>query len=391
MVYAHRVVRPKADKIPDIGFKGNAAIVRLEIHRDKRHIIDFDPDLLNRGYQKIVLALALEDVGKQPHQRLAVDTDRAGLFDVQDATKVRLSESLGELFIRAIGKEIAPWDAADTGLFLCTPAMAEALRTAGENGAWSLSAAMQRLAREGRALAADVRGAQWLDVDTPEALAEAERRLLEAERGKAHDGPVARYVNRPISRLITRHVANLSITPNQITLFSFALAALAAIVMALPGWPALALGGALAQLSSIIDGVDGEIARLKRQQSAFGAWLDAVLDRYADAFLLFGLTWHARAAALAAGASDAAALLWGFAAIIGSFVNSYTADKYDGFMRRKLGAREAQRFRMGRDVRVFLVFLGALFNLPVLTLAVIALVMNAEVIRRIWVLYRGGA
>ncbi len=323
-----------------------------------------------------------------PHDalRLSVDTNRAGLFDVDDATKVRLSESLGEMFIRDIGKEIAPWDAADTGLFLCTPALAEALRTAGAEGEWSLTAAMKRLAREGRALAADVRGAQWLDVDTPQALEEAERRLLAAERGKAHDGPVARHINRPLSRLITRYVANLDVTPNRITLFSFALAALAAFVMALPGWPALALGGVLAQLSSVIDGVDGEIARLKRLQSDYGAWLDAVLDRYADAFLLFGLTWHAFSAMQAAGGSGAAAILWGFAAIVGSFVNSYTADKYDGYMRRKLGERAAQRFRMGRDVRVFLVFLGALLNLPVLTLAIIALVMNAEVIRRLWVL-----
>ena len=320
--------------------------------------------------------------------RLAVDTNRAGLFDVEDATRVRLAESLGELFIRDIGKDIAPWDAADTGLFLCTPALAGALRAAGEAGDWSLSAAMKRLAREGRALAADVRGAQWLDVDTPQALAEAERRLLAAEWGKAHDGPVSRYINRPLSRLITRYVANLDVTPNQITLFSFALAVLAAFIMALPGWLALALGGVLAQLSSIIDGVDGEIARLKRLQSDYGAWLDAVLDRYADAFLLFGLTWHAFSAAQAAGGSGAAAILWGFAAIVGSFVNSYTADKYDGFMRRKLGVTRAQRFRMGRDVRVFLVFLGALFNLPVLTLAIIALVMNAEVIRRIFRLYR---
>ena len=318
--------------------------------------------------------------------RLAVDTNRAGLFDVEDATKVRLSESLGELFIRDIGKNIAPWDAADTGLFLCTPAFAEALRAAGEAGEWSLSAAMKRLAREGRALAADVGGAQWLDVDTPEALAEAERRLLAAERGKVHDGPVSQYINRPLSRLITRYVVNLDVTPNQVTLFSFALAALAAFIMALPGWFALALGGVLAQLSSIIDGVDGEIARLKRLQSDYGAWLDAVLDRYADAFLLFGLTWHTFSATQAAGGSGAAAILWGFAAITGSFVNSYTADKYDGFMRRKLGETRAQRFRMGRDVRVFLVFLGALLNLPVLTLAIIALVMNAEVIRRLWVL-----
>ncbi len=44
----------------------------------------------------------------------------------------------------------------------------------------------------------------------------------------------------------------------------------------------------VAQVASIIDGCDGEIARLKRLESDFGAWFDAVLERYADAFLLFG-------------------------------------------------------------------------------------------------------
>jgi len=247
---------------------------------------------------------------------------------------------------------------------------------------------MRHLIAQGKALAADVTGAQWLDVDTPAALAEAERRLLSAEKGKPHDGPVSRLVNRPLSRWLSRHLARLPVTPNQITLFSFALALLAAWIMAQPGWLMLALGGVLAQISSIVDGCDGEIARLKHLKSEFGGWLDAVLDRYADGALLFGLTWHALQAAQAAGGSGHAALLWGFAAIIGSFVNSYTADKYDGLMRKALGARRSQRFRMGRDVRVFLLMLGALANLPVLTLAILALVMNGEVVRRIWLFWR---
>jgi len=45
----------------------------------------------------------------------------------------------------------------------------------------------------------------------------------------------------------------------------------------------------VAQVALIIDGCDGEIARLKRLERDFDAWFDAILDRYADAFLLFGL------------------------------------------------------------------------------------------------------
>ena len=59
-------------------------------------------------------------------------------------------------------------------------------------------------------------------------------------------------------------------------------------------------------------------------------------------------------------------VLLGFAAIVGSFVNSYTADKYDGLMAQRL--QGATYFRLGRDVRVFFVFLGALLNLPLVTI-----------------------
>jgi CDP-L-myo-inositol myo-inositolphosphotransferase len=137
----------------------------------------------------------------------------------------------------------------------------------------------------------------------------------------------------------------------------------------------------LAQLASSIDGCDGEVARLKRCQSEFGGWFDAVLDRYADAVLLFGLMWHEFAAT-----GTALSVVLGFAAIVGSFLNSYTADKYDGLMAQRL--QGASYFRLGRDVRVFIIFLGALFNLPLLTLGFVALVMNVEVVRRIVVCAR---
>ena len=151
---------------------------------------------------------------------------------------------------------------------------------------------------------------------------------------------------------------------------------LAASLFALGGYPALVLGGFLAQFASVIDGCDGEIARLKFQESPYGGWFDAVLDRYADALLLLGLTWHAYAAS-----TDRLILLIGFLAIIGSFMVSYTADKYDGLMQDRI--RQGKGFRLGRDVRVLLMFLGALFNQVALTLVVIATVMNVETIRRL--------
>ncbi len=73
-------------------------------------------------------------------------------------------------------------------------------------------------------------------------------------------------------------------------------------------------------------------------------------------------------------------VLWiGFAAIIGSFMLSYTADKYDSLMRNRIN----KGIRLGRDIRVFVIFLGALFNQVYSALIVIAVVMNIETIRRV--------
>ncbi|NOZ00678.1 MAG: DUF4202 family protein [Deltaproteobacteria bacterium] len=202
------------------------------------------------------------------------------------------------------------------------------------------------------------------------------------ELGKTADGPISRYLNRPVSLLITRYLSKTRITPNQITFFSFLLSVAGAIFFMLGGYPNLVVGAVLAHASSVVDGCDGEIARLKHRVTVYGGWFDAVLDRYADAFLLFGLTWHVW---LVYNAPWVFGI--GFLAIIGSFVNSYTADKYDGLMKKRLN-QIPHYFRVGRDVRLFLVFIGALLNQPLIVLLFIALLMNAENVRRIVVLFR---
>jgi len=319
----------------------------------------------------VVSALAGASPG-QGEMCLAVDRDTDSIFDLGDITRVKSEGGR----IQAIEKNLSEWDGADTGVMLCTSGLFEGLERAAAAGRHGLSDGLRELARQGRAGTVDVTGHPWIDVDTPEALREAERRLMLDQGGKTRDGPVSRHLNRPVSRWMTRYLVRTAVTPNQITLASSLLSCVAAGLMALDGYLTLAVGGVLAQLASIIDGCDGEVARLKHCQTDFGGWFDAVLDRYVDAFLLFGLTWHVFA-------STDASLVFvvGFAAIVGSFMTSYTADKYDGLMARKL--RGTPYLRMGRDVRVFIVFLGAIVNLPLAALAVIALVMNLEVIRRI--------
>ncbi len=308
---------------------------------------------------------------------LVVDRNTGNpLVDMEDVTRVKMEDGK----IHDIGKGLADFNGFDTGVFLCSPAIFKVLEQSKEkDGDTSLSGAVQVLAAEGHAKAIPTDGF-WIDVDDPAAFQKAEQALLKRLRDKPNDGPVARYLNRPLSVRISRYLVQRDVTPNQISLSSFLCSLLAAGLFALGGYFALLLGGVLAQFASIIDGCDGEVARLKYQSSDFGGWFDAVLDRYADAFLLFGLTWHLLAVEV-----NGWILFVGFMAIIGSFMLSYTADKYDNLMRERIRAGGKAGLRMGRDVRVFLIFLGAVANMVLPVLVLIAVVMNVETLRRIMI------
>lgn len=312
---------------------------------------------------------------------LAVDYNIAtnNLVDGDDVTKVLAQDNE----ILDIGKNIKKYNAYDTGFFLCSPTIFDAIKESMESGDSSLSGAIKVLASRGKAKVFDIKDNFWVDVDDDKAYEKAETKLMDSMK-KTSDGPVSRYLNRPISTRITRHLLKTNITPNRISVFSFGLSMLGALFFLLGGYINLVIGAILAHVSSVIDGCDGEIARLKFQATEFGGWFDAVLDRYADAFLLFGLTFYVYFTN-----SNPLFLTIGFLAIIGTFMNSYTADKYDGLMKRKLGP-EKFYFRMGRDVRMFIIFIGALFNQPLLILVLIAFLMNVENVRRIMVMYKDG-
>lgn len=104
------------------------------------------------------------------------------------------------------------------------------------------------------------------------------------------DGPVSRYLNRPLSRPLARAAARTPLTPNAVTGLTLLIAA-AAGAMAAAGWNIA--GGIAIQAASVVDGVDGDLARLKHLATRFGAFFDAVSDRYADALILAGMTIYA--------------------------------------------------------------------------------------------------
>ena len=115
------------------------------------------------------------------------------------------------------------------------------------------------------------------DASTPEALKRAEDALFKS-LGKRTDGPVSRLINRPVSTFVTRRLVGTNVTPNQMTVVANMIGALGVVLVFQGTWAMLALGSLLVQLQSILDGCDGEIARLKFKSSRIGEWLDNVLD-----------------------------------------------------------------------------------------------------------------
>ncbi len=109
---------------------------------------------------------------------LAVDPKLDRIFDMDDATKVLRN---GKHIIE-IGKQLSRYDAVDTGMFLCTPAVFTALDRATKNGDCSLSDGMRLMAQDRKLRAFDIGSALWQDVDTPEALTHAERVFAEQYR-----------------------------------------------------------------------------------------------------------------------------------------------------------------------------------------------------------------
>jgi 1L-myo-inositol 1-phosphate cytidylyltransferase len=107
----------------------------------------------------------------QDETMLAIDHKLECIFDMDDATKV---SSIGN-YITAIGKEIRPYDAIDTGMFLCRPGLFRWLELATINGNCSLSDGMALMAAHRKLRAFDIGDAMWQDVDTPDALAYAQR------------------------------------------------------------------------------------------------------------------------------------------------------------------------------------------------------------------------
>ncbi len=111
---------------------------------------------------------------------------------------------------------------------------------------------------------------------------------------KPQDGFISRFLNRPISRRITRFLLKFPIHPNAWTISIFVLPLIACVFLVRGNYISIVIGAAIFQAFSILDGCDGEIARARNLESKFGERLDYFCDFMASLLyvLALGLGLH---------------------------------------------------------------------------------------------------
>jgi CDP-alcohol phosphatidyltransferase len=128
----------------------------------------------------------------------------------------------------------------------------------------------------------------WRYLETGTGIPDCEIDLLQRS-GKSQDGIVSRFINRPISRRVTRLLLRYEIEPTTWTLWICLLPVLAFFFLVVGSYAGIVVGAAMFQLYSILDGCDGEIARAKYLQSERGARIDDFCDMLGSVLFVVGL------------------------------------------------------------------------------------------------------
>jgi phosphatidylglycerophosphate synthase len=167
----------------------------------------------------------------------------------------------------------------------------------------------------------------WQRVRTEKDRSIAERKL-DGWLVKPTDGMYAR-LNRRMSIPISRQLIKFPITANMVSIFTLGVGIASAAFFALGGYWNTLLGAFLCLFASILDGCDGEVARLKLLESDFGCWLETVCDYVFYFFLLIGLTigqWRS--------SGSRAYLVWGGFLLVGALASFLAV----GWQRRRLAS-----------------------------------------------------
>ena len=202
---------------------------------------------------------------------------------------------------------------------------------------------------------------------------------------KPTDRFVLKWIKCHLSSRITPKLVRIEwLQPWMITVFSAVLGVLAGVVFALGwGW----LGGLIGAVSQVMDGVDGQFARLTGRQSQAGALLDSVLDRYPDGAMVMGLVIYL--IRLPYLLPLWVLLVLGYLALVGSSLISYS-----GARAESLGLHLGKPTLASKGTRMTVMVLcgfGSLFwsPMPIVALGYLVVHPNVVVAKRLLHVFRG--
>ncbi|MEM3630297.1 MAG: sugar phosphate nucleotidyltransferase [Nitrososphaerota archaeon] len=290
-------------------------------------------------------------------------------YTIQEGLKIRLDESK----VIDLGKDVPPHHGTDTGLFIFSkeiqPFIQEVINEYGPNA--EIITLLKRAKDLDLIGYVDVTGCTWIDIDTPQDLEKAKElywKILRKNLIKPTDGPISKYINRPISTRVSLYLykKGVKISPNSVTILIFLLGLISTFILAQGKY---VIGGLMVFIISILDGVDGELARLKNETTAFGGFLDSVLDRYIDLMIILSLVYSFGWIKWIKGWFEILVLILASA---GVFMHSYIVHvaKFRGLDVSML--EKAFPFA-SRDVRLFIVTLFCLVSLPLISLILLAI------------------
>ncbi len=297
--------------------------------------------------------------------------DKLGLYiDKLEATKVKCKEGK----IENIGKDLREYDGFDTGFFILDESIFEvAERLLKEKEVLTMS----ELAKEAKIPCYEVSGKFWMDVDTPEDIKKAKRHIINLAVKVAGDGWITKLINRKVSKIFSYYLVDY-LTPNQATWITFFIGLLASLV----AYFSPPLGGILFQINSMLDGIDGEIARAQMRTTKFGAWLDSVLDRYVDFAFLTALAFYLK--------PSWEFMPWVFLALFGTPMVSYSTERFKGaYCEDAYIVIRELRFLLGkRDERIFFIMIFTLLGLIKEIFVILAIITNLRVALTIYLVWK---
>src|SRR5262245_28368593 len=173
-----------------------------------------------------------------------------------------------------------------------------------------------------------------------------------------------RHWSDPVGRVLFR----LRLRPNHLTLIGLVVSFFAAGAFIADH---LRSAGLLLVLAGLCDLFDGSLARASGQVTAFGAFLDSVIDRYSDLIVLLGIV------VLFARTPNARGALVAMAGLVGSVMVSYTKARAES-----IGV-ECNVGVMERPERIICLVAGAVLDLLEPALWVLAVLSNLTAVQRI--------